>query len=156
AKLAGDKAENQAAYKQNQERLRNNPDRRDIYMGDALNTAVEEIEDPRIYSKALSGANVQIGGESIRNIPLRYGPGAITVSIHNLTKGAPPAALMTADFDEDRAAFKVLGSDIRSHIENGEVPSEETVKKALAVINGAEAKAEKILPRNTKDRTEVD
>jgi hypothetical protein len=156
AKLTGDKAENLAAYKKDQDRLRNNPDRRDVYMGDALNVAVQEIEDPRIYSKALSGANVQIGGESIRNIPFRYAPGAITVSIHNLTKGNPPAALMAADFDDDRAAFKGLAADIRSHIENGEVPSEETVKKALAVINGAEAKAEKILPRNTKDRTEVD
>jgi hypothetical protein len=156
AKLAGDKAENLAAYNKTQERLRNNPDRRDVYMGDALNVAVEEIEDPRVYSRALEGGKAKIGGEAILNIPFRYAPGAITVSIHNLTKGAPPAALMTAEFDEDRAAFKGLGADIRSHIENGEAPSADTVNKALAVINAAEAKADKILPRNTKDRVEVD
>jgi hypothetical protein len=156
AKLAGDKAENLAAHNKTQERLRNNPERRDIWMGDALNVAVEEIEDPRVYAKALDAAKVKIGGQAIRNIPFRYAPGAITVSIHNLTKGDPPAALMTADFDEDRAAFKGLGADIRSHIENGEAPSADTVNKALAVINAAEAKADKILPRNTKDRNEVD
>ena len=124
-------------------------------MGDALNVAVEEIEDPRVYSKTLKGARVQVGGEMIRDIPFRYAPGAITVSIHRITKGDPPAALMTDQFAEDRAAFRGLGKDIRKHLDAGEKPDPEVVKKALAVINTAEAKAEKILPRNTRETTEV-
>jgi hypothetical protein len=156
AKLAGDKAENIAAYDKTQARLRNNPDRHDVYMGDALNVAVQEIEDPRVYTKTLEGAKTKIGGEAIRNIPFRYAPGAITVSIQNLIKGDPPTALMGSEFEDDRAAFKGLGQEIRKDFETGETPDPETVKKALVIIIAAEAKADRILPRNTKDRDEVD
>ena len=156
AKMSADKAQNLEAYDKIQARLRDSPTRRDIYMGDALNALVSQIEDPRVYSRTLQGAKVKIGGQAIRNIPFRYAPGAITVSIERLTKGQPPAALLTAAFDEDRAAFKSLGQEIRKDLRDGEKPNPETVEKALAVINQAEAKADKILPRNTKDRDEAD
>jgi len=156
ALLAKDQAEGNRAYDQIHERILNNPTRHDIYMGDALNAAVEEIEDPRAYSRNLSKANVPIGGAMIRDIPFRYAPAGITMSIHQITQNPPPAPLMTADFDEDRAAFKGLGQEIRKDLQAGEKPNPETVKKALAVINAAEAKADKILPRNTKDRNDVD
>ena len=156
AKLAGDQAQNIAAYDKTQARLRDNPNRHDIYMGDALNAAVEQIEDPRVYTKSLQGAKVKIGGQAIRNIPFRYAPGAITVSIQHLTEGPPPAALLTEAFAEDRAAFKSLGQEIRKNLKEGEKPNPETVEKALVIINGAEAKADKVLPRNTRDRDEAD
>ncbi len=154
--LSADKSRNLAAYDKTQERLRDHPDRHDIETGDALNAAVDVIEDPRIYGKALQGSQTKIGGEMIRNIPFRYAPGAITVSIQHLTQGDPPSALMGAEFAEDRAAFKGLGQEIRKDLKNGETPNPETVKKALAVINAAEAKADRILERNTKDRNDVD
>jgi len=92
----------------------------------------------------------------IRDIPFRYAPAGICTSIHQLVQNPPPPALMTSDFDEDRAAFKGLGKELKKDIEEGEQPNPETVKKALAVINTAEAKADRILPRNTKDRNDVD
>jgi hypothetical protein len=156
ARLAGARADNTKAIQQIQDRLRNHPDAHDIRTGDALNAAVAEIEDPRAYTRILKKAQVKIGGELIRDIPFRYAPGAITVSIHRLTREPPPPALLTADFDEDRAAFKVFGTEIRKNLAEGEKPDAETVKKALAVIDAAEAKADRILPRNTKDRTDVD
>jgi hypothetical protein len=139
-----------------QRKLRDHPDQHDIEMGDALNVAVEEIENPRIYGRTLELADVKIGGELIRDIPFRYAAAGITVSIHRLTKGTPPAALMTADFEEDRGAFRELGAKLRKELEDGDKPDSETVNKALKVINAAEAKADKILPRNTSDRNEVD
>jgi hypothetical protein len=156
AKLSGDKAANLDAYNKNQARLRDNPTQRDVYMGDALNSLVEQIEDPRVYSRTLQGAKATIGGKAIRNIPFRYAPGGITVSIKRLTDEPPPPALLTAAFDEDRAAFKVLGQEIRKDLQTGEKPNPETVEKALVIVHGAEAKADKILPRNTKDRDQVD
>ncbi len=92
----------------------------------------------------------------IRDIPFRYAPGAITVSIHRITQGKPPAALMTDQFAEDRATFRVLGKDIRQHLDAGEKPDPEVIKKAQAVINAVEAKAEKILPANTPETTEAE
>jgi hypothetical protein len=118
--------------------------------------AVEEIEDPRVYSKNLEKAKVKIGGELIRDIPIRFAPACITTTIHQIVQGPPPAPLLTSDFDDDRAAFKELGKELRKCIDQGETPDPETVKKALAVINAAVAKADQILPRNTKDRNDAD
>jgi hypothetical protein len=125
-------------------------------MGDALNALVEQIEDPRVYSRSLRGSSARIGGQTIRNVPFRYAPGAITVSIERLTNGQPPAALLTAAFDEDRAAFKVLGQEIKRDLQQGEKPNPDTVSKALVIVDKAEAKADRILPANTKDRVEAD
>ena len=63
---------------------------------------------------------------------------------------------MTAAFDEDRTAFRVLGQEIKKDLQQGEKPNPETVSKALVIVDQAEAKADRILPANTKDRVEVD
>jgi hypothetical protein len=156
ALLAKQKGQTLEAYSQYHERIRNNPDSHDIEMGDALNAAVEEIENPRVNPSSLKGTRVKISGEMIRDIPFRFAPAGICTSIHQLTQNPPPAALMTSDFDEDRAAFKGLGTELKKDIAAGEQPDPETLKKAIAIINTAEAKADNILPRNTKDRNDVD
>jgi hypothetical protein len=156
ALVAGQQADNIKAQNEIQDKLRNHPDQRDIYMGDALNVAVEEIEDPRVYSKNLEKAKVKIGGEMIRHIPFRFAPACITTTIHQIVQGPPPAPLLTADFDDDRAAMKDLAAELRKNIAQGETPNPETVTKALAVVDAAVAKADRILPRNTKDRNDAD
>ncbi|MFO0893267.1 MAG: hypothetical protein U0790_29530, partial [Isosphaeraceae bacterium] len=58
------------------ERLRNNPEPRDIYQGDAMNVALDEINDPRVYAKALEGAKAKISPRTIRDIPFQYAAAA--------------------------------------------------------------------------------
>ena len=70
--VAGQQANNIKAQNEIHAKLRDHPDQHDVYMGDALNVAVEEIEDPRVYSKNLVKAKVKIGGELIRDIPFRF------------------------------------------------------------------------------------
>ena len=137
-------------------RLREEPNQRDIYQGDALNVALEEISNPRIYMKALSGAKTKIGGETIRNIPFQYATGAITTSLHQIVQGPPPAALMTDDFAPDRAELRALRDKIRASIDEGKNPDKETVEKALAVVDAAEAKADRLLEKNSRDRVAAD
>jgi hypothetical protein len=156
ARRAGESARNASEFKKIQDRLRNSPESRDVFMGDALNVAVDEIDDPRVYGRALQGSKVKIGGDTIRNIPFRYAPGAITVSIERLTKESPPQGLMTPEFEEDRAAFRAADQEIRTDLEKLERPRPETIRKARAVINAAEAKADKLLTRNTRERNEAD
>jgi hypothetical protein len=156
ALVAGQQADNIRYQNEIHAKLRDHPDKHDVYMGDALNEAVEEIEDPRVYSKNLNKAKIKIGGELIRDIPFRYAPAGITTTVHQIVQGPPPAPLMTADFDDDRAAFKVLGNELRKNIEQGEAPNPETVKKALTVVNAAVAKADQILQPGTKERNDVD
>jgi hypothetical protein len=156
ARKAGQSARTNAELDKIQARLRDNPEQRDFFAGDALNVAVDEIDDPRVYGRALQGAKVKIGGDTIRDIPFRYAPGAITVSIQRLTKEPPPKGLLAQEFDADRAALKAAGQEIRKDLDTGDRPRSENIAKARAVINAAEARAEKLLPRNTRDRNDVD
>jgi hypothetical protein len=139
-----------------QKRLRENPDQRDIFRGDALNVALEEISNPRVYMKALSNAKIKIGGDTIRDIPFQYAAAAITTSLDQVMRGTPPAALLTDDFAEDRAEFRKLRALIREDIEEGITPDRATVQKAIAVVNAAEAKLETLVPRNSRDRVAAD
>ena len=156
AKMSADKARNLENYDKTQDRLLNQPEQRDIFMGDALNALVRVIEDPRAYSRTLEGAKVKIGGQAIRNIPFRYAPDAINVTLEKLISGEPPAILLTAPFDDIRSRVHGLGQEIRKDLNEGEKPNPVTVEKALVIVNEAEAKADQILERNTKDRNEAD
>ena len=139
-----------------QKRLRDNPEPRDIFQGSALNAALDEINDPRVYAKALQGAKVKVGGEKIRIIPFQYAAAAITVSIDQLLNGSPPPALLTRDFEAEREEFKVLDQQIRQQIADDKNPDPETVKKLLGTIYAAEQKVAKIYPRNTRERNQAD
>jgi hypothetical protein len=153
---AGARDRNTRLTDERQKRLRDNPDPSDIHRGDALNAALDEIDDPRVYAKALQGAKVKIGGENIRQIPFRYASAAITFSIHQLAKGTLPAALRTPELEVDREALKALDQQITEQIADGKDPDSATVEKLLAVIYAAEEKTAKILPRNSRARNEAD
>jgi len=155
-KLAMERFQTNQAADKIRDRLRNNPERADIYRGDAMNVVLDEINDPRIYAKALQSGQVKIGGETIRNIPFQYASAAITVSIHQLVNGGPPKALMAPQFAADRETIKALGQEVRKQIEDDKTPDKATIGKLLAAINQAEAKVDKLLPKNSKDRVEAD
>ncbi len=155
-KLAAERTQTNQAASQIRDRLRNNPERSDIYRGDALNVALDEINDPRVYSKALQGAQAKVSSKTIRNIPFQKASAAITMSIHQLVKGGPPKSLQTTAFAADRETIKALGQQIRKQIEEDKAPDKETIDKMLAAINQAENKVDKLLPANTKDRVEAD
>ncbi|MEO6810494.1 MAG: hypothetical protein ABI353_15370 [Isosphaeraceae bacterium] len=131
-----------------QDRLRNNPQQSDVFSGDALNVALDEINDPRVYAMALSAANIKIGGENVRQIPFQYAAAGITMSIHQLASGDFPAPLLTPEFAADRKAIKALDQEILQQIDDGKAPNPETVAKLLAVILAAEEKAAMIQPAN--------
>ncbi|QEH36735.1 hypothetical protein OJF2_53200 [Aquisphaera giovannonii] len=156
AKLASDRERAVTGQTAIRDRLRNKPEQADIYRGDALNVAAEEINDPRVYTKALQGAGEKIGGQMIRQIPFQYATGAICVSIHQLTKGGPPAPLLRPEFEEDRETIKALGQAVRKQIEEDKTPDDATIDKLLTAINNAEAKADKIFPANSREDVEAD
>ena len=151
-KLALERYNNIRDVEKVRERLRNNPERADIYRGDALNVALDEINDPRVYAKALEGAKVKIGGETIRNIPFQSASAAITMSIHQIAQGKPPAALMRPEFEADRETIKTLGQEVRKQIEDDKNPDPQDGREAARAIHAAEVKADSILPKNTRDR----
>ena len=60
-------------------RLRDNPTKYDIYRGDALNVALDELSSPQVYIRELKGASEKFPGEMIREIPFNYASAAVTV-----------------------------------------------------------------------------
>ena len=137
------------------ERLRNDPEPRDIHSGDALNAAYDEINDPRVYAKALAGAKVKIGGQAIRDIPFQYAAAAISTSIHQiLTKGSAPAPLKTPDFAPERTQLQALAVAIHKKTDVGENPDPADITKALSLVEAAETKTERVYPANSRQRTE--
>lgn len=139
-----------------QKRLRDNPEPRDIERGDALNAALDEIDDPRVYARALQGAKIKIGGDNIRQIPFRYASAAITFSIHQLAKGPLPASLLAPEFAVDREAFRAIDQQITEQIAEGKDPDPATVDKLLTAIYAAETRVANVYPRNTRARNEAD
>jgi hypothetical protein len=156
ANMAKQRAQTNLAAEQIKERLRNNPSPSDVYRGDAMNVAYDEINNPRVYAKALEAGKAKVGTQLIRNIPFQYASAAITLSIHQLAKGGPPQALLRPEFEEDRAQIKTLGAELRKQIEEGKDPDSGTIDKMLTMINKAEAKADSIFPKNSRDRIEAD
>ncbi|MFO0910017.1 MAG: hypothetical protein U0794_16995 [Isosphaeraceae bacterium] len=139
------------------ERLRNNPEPRDILQGDALNVALDELNDPRIYTKALEGAKARIGSDLIRAIPFRYASAAISVGFHQLATGSLPRSLATADFAAEREALRSLDQQLVEQTDEGS-PDPATVKKLLETIYAAEAKVAKLYadPAQRRQRQEAE
>jgi hypothetical protein len=139
-----------------QKRLRESPEIRDIHRGDALNAALDDIDDPRVYVKALHAAKVKIGGELIRHIPFRYAAAAVTVGIHQLATGQLPAALRRPEFQSDLEAIKSLDQEINAQVLDDKEIDPAAVKNLLRAIYGAEENAAKILPPNSLEHKQVD
>lgn len=137
-------------------RLRDNPTTRDIDNGDALNVALDEINDPRVYSKTLASAKAKVGGETIRDIPFQYAAGAISTSVHQITQDGPPPSLMTDAFAADRARLKALGAEIRGQIDERGKPDPATVDKALAAVAALQSKVDASLEKNSRGRVTAD
>ncbi len=156
ARIARRKYGTEKAQDQIYKRLRDNPEPTDIHHGDALNVVLDEVNDPRIYSKTLDSAKVKLGGEMIRDIPFQYAAAAITTSIHQITQSPPPKSLSNPEFEAERQALRTYGRQVRDHLDKGETPDPALVDKALAAVNALEAKVDSTLPRNDRGRVEAD
>lgn len=154
--LTNDRKRTVEAVAATQKRLRDNPEPRDILQGDALNVALDEITDPRVYYRILPASRERVGGATIRAIPFRYGSAAITVGLHQLATESVPPPLQTPEFETDRAAFKRLDQEITKQIAADQEPDPATVKQLLAAIYAAEEKAAKTLRPNSLESKQAE
>ncbi|HWE40246.1 MAG TPA: hypothetical protein VG406_27085, partial [Isosphaeraceae bacterium] len=121
-------------------RLRNNPTEADIMDGNALNVALDEITNPKVYAQALKGAKLPLPGTVIREIPFNYAAAALTVSVDNLTKDGPPALLKGPEFDADRAALRAVAQKIRAQADADQPIDGGLISQAQAMIKAIDAK----------------
>jgi hypothetical protein len=144
-------------YKTIQDRLRNSPTSVDIDKGNALNAALTELKDPKIFPKAVYyGSKIKVGGEDIRDIPFQYASAAISTSVHQLTQGGPPSFLKTETFAADRASLKAIAADLKTEGAELGTHKPETIKKAKDQIMATKAKIEATFPQGSAQRLEAE
>ncbi|WP_422928768.1 hypothetical protein [Singulisphaera sp. PoT] len=132
--------ENSKAHEAIYKRLHDTPEPGDITRGDALNVALDEISNPRVYLRKLSGASTKIPGAIVRDIPFQLASAAVTTSVEQLTKGGPPAALRTEAFAKERTELKALAAELRKQVEDDGKPDPASLKKVRDIINVARNK----------------
>lgn len=138
-------------------RLRTAPNQVDISSGNALNLAMEELNDPKVFSKAVYyGSRVKLGGESIRDIPFKYASEAISISVQQLVNGPPPLSLRGDEFKADLAALQATISELRTQSEELGEDKPETIQKAKELILAIRAKADATLGRTTQPFRDAD
>ncbi len=156
ARSARETERNAAATEGILKRLRDNPEDRDLASGDALNIALQEIDNPKVYRRALKAAGVKIGGDTVRKIPFRYAAAAIEIGIHHLAAGNMPRALLGPEFEADRQKLKALDQALLDQVDEDKDPDPAIVKKLLEEIYAFEEKSSKVLTGSTLERTQAE
>jgi hypothetical protein len=158
AKLARDKTRTEKGAEAVKARLRDNPNQVDIARGDALNVAMDELKNPKLFKQALYAAGkIKVGGEAIRDIPFQYASAAISVSVHQLTQGGAPPILKNGEaFADDRTALKAIAAELRKEGDETGTHKPETLQKAKDQILATKAKIESTLPKGSPDRVAAD
>lgn len=146
-------AKDNAAYEAHLKRLREAPNEREVQNGDALNTALDQLSDPRIHRSALRLATDPVDAQLIRDIPFRNASEAITITLSHFKNAAKwPAALRDDRFAEDQRDFGRLIESARQQDETGDV-SPETLDQLHDVLNRIKEKlkAAPLAERDQKD-----
>ena len=109
AKKYYDIQKNKEGYNAIIKRLQESPTAKDVTDGDALNAALDQLNDPRIQASSMSFAKEPIDAKIIAEIPFRYASEAVTIILSQV-KGATkwPPALDIARFEDDKKAFEEM------------------------------------------------
>jgi hypothetical protein len=138
-------------------RLREDPTSSDIHSGDAMNSILDELNNPKLYVRGVASAKQTVPGALIREIPFQKAAAMITASYDELTKGGPPDALKTPEFAAERTEFRAIAAKIRKEEQEHGNPSTESVEQALEVIRRTRSKVETTYPMKTsRQRQESD
>jgi hypothetical protein len=138
------------------QRLRDNPNERDIRDGDALNVILDQLTDPRVHSSALRLATDPIGSDVVRAIPFEHASEAVTISLSQLAgQDGWPFALRGRDFDEERKAYQDAVARALKEDEEGDIKPEtiQDVRHAIARIH---AKFEAAPPKDRVERADAE
>jgi hypothetical protein len=135
-------------------RLRDNPERADIHRGDALNVILEALSAPGVYVRSVRAAQAPLSSAVVRELPFRYAPLAITISLEDLLNHVP-AALKDPAFEKERDTVKTLVARGETEAENNGEVSVATLRSTQAAINALRDKVLSQVPAG-RQRGEAD
>ena len=144
-------ADNEKAYSEIQDRLRNHPTARDVTDGDALNTLLDVLLNPANADAALQQIKNPLRPEVISNIPFELASEGMTVCLDRMTMdGQWPQAVIGEEFRPEREGLRKAIQAALEQDKEGEVDPE-TVQAVQAAIDRLRTKFEKLVPQTSPD-----
>jgi hypothetical protein len=133
-------AKNRALYNKQQQQLRDNPTRRDIELGDALNAAVEDLNDPRIGSAAIRATKAHVPASLIADVPFLVASERITFMMDNLRSTTKWSDVFEGGrFDGEKKKFDDLVARLREQAYDGDL-SPTILSEARGFLNDLRSK----------------
>jgi hypothetical protein len=135
-------ARNRSLYAARQKELRDNPSRRDIENGDALNAAVADLSDPRLGSAAMRAAKAPIPASLIAEVPFLNAAERVTLMLQDLRGSVMWSDVFEGDrFDADKKTFDDLVTRMRNEAYEGDL-SPAIMREARGFLKDLHAKLE--------------
>lgn len=146
-----------ASAEQTLARLRDNPGQDDIFSGDALNLALDQITSPKAYLEAMKEAQVKIPSAMIRLIPFNKSSEAVTITIDELTnpENWPEELRSNPAFAAERDALHTAAAEARKEDDAGDL-TPDAIKKVRDAVAALRSRVEATYPRNSAPRRTVD
>jgi hypothetical protein len=133
---------NKAMYNARQQMLRDHPDRVDVENGNALNAAVDDLNNPKIGSAAIRAAKAPVSASLIAEMPFVYASERVTFMLDDL-RGAVkwPEVFEDKRFAEDEKTFDAFRDRIKKEADEGDVKPK-TLRDANNFLDRLRAKVD--------------
>jgi hypothetical protein len=143
--------DNEKAYADIQDRLRNHPTARDITDGDALNTLLDVLLNPASADISLQQIKTPLRPDVISNIPFELASEGMTVCLDRMTMdGQWPQAVLGEEFRPERDGLRKAIQAALEEDKEGEIDPQ-SVQAVQAAINQLRTKFEKLVPQTSPD-----
>jgi DNA-binding ferritin-like protein (Dps family) len=144
-------ADNEKAYSQIQDRLRNHPTARDVTDGDALNTLLGVLLNPSNADASLQQIKTPLRPDSIANIPFELASEGMTACLDRMTMdGQWPQAVLGDEFRPERDGLRQAIKAALAEDKEGEIDPD-TVAAVQTAIDRLRNKFEKLVPQTSPD-----
>jgi hypothetical protein len=123
-------------YEAIKDRIRDHPERYDVFMGTALNAAFEQMNDPSIQEASLRSERVTISRDMIRRIPFKLDQHGLIFSLQRLTargKGKWPVAFQDDKYHLARKAYEQAIDKAMDQMIDGKILPE-TIEEYKAAV----------------------
>jgi hypothetical protein len=133
-------ARNKSLYDAHQKQLRENPERRQIENGDALNAAVTDLSDPRLGSAAMYAGTAPVPASLIAEVPFLFASERVTIMLDGMRESVKwPEVFQDERFTAAEKQFDELRAKLRAEAQEGDI-SARTLREARAYVNDLRAK----------------
>jgi hypothetical protein len=133
-------ARNRSLYDARQKQLRDNPTRRDIDNGDALNAAVADLSDPRLSRSSMRAVNAPIEASLIAEVPFLNAAERVTLMLNNLRTSVKWSDVFEGDrFSDEKKAFEDLVARMQNEAYEGDL-SPKILREAREFVSNLRGK----------------